>query len=236
MHRRRTRHGDATVLRPRRDRAVRRHRPRLAHRRHPHRHVHGQGGARAAVRVHVDQFGARTAVGRLVSASMVKELGPVLTALMVTGRVGSGIAAELGSMMVTDQINVLRALGTDPVRQAGGAARARRAADGAGADHHRELRRPARRLVHHRLAASGGLERLLKLGGRRPLYADRLDGADQAVLPRFRDRHDRVSRRVANAGRDAGVIGATTNAVVAGSVAVLVVDFFVTKVLISVLY
>jgi phospholipid/cholesterol/gamma-HCH transport system permease protein len=56
-------------------------------------------------------------VGRLVSASMVKELGPVLTALMVAGRVGSGIAAELGSMMVTDQIAALRALGTDPIRK-----------------------------------------------------------------------------------------------------------------------
>ncbi|HVW05360.1 MAG TPA: ABC transporter permease, partial [Vicinamibacterales bacterium] len=52
----------------------------------------------------LDQFGARSVVGRLVSASMVKELGPVLTALMVTGRVGSGIAAELGSMVVTEQI------------------------------------------------------------------------------------------------------------------------------------
>jgi phospholipid/cholesterol/gamma-HCH transport system permease protein len=65
----------------------------------------------------LDQFGARPVVGRLVSASMVKELGPVLTALMVTGRVGSGIAAELGSMMVTEQISALRALGTDPVRK-----------------------------------------------------------------------------------------------------------------------
>jgi len=65
----------------------------------------------------LDQFGARSVVGRLVSASMVKELGPVLTALMVTGRVGSGIAAELGSMMVTDQIAALRSLGTDPVRK-----------------------------------------------------------------------------------------------------------------------
>src|SRR5262249_49873460 len=43
--------------------------------------------------------------------------GPVLTALMLTGRIGSGIAAELGSMVVTDQINALRALGTDPVRK-----------------------------------------------------------------------------------------------------------------------
>ena len=48
---------------------------------------------------------------------MIKELGPVLTALMLTGRVGSGIAAELGSMVVTDQINALRALGTDPIRK-----------------------------------------------------------------------------------------------------------------------
>lgn len=65
----------------------------------------------------LDQFGARSMVGRLVSASIVKELGPVLTGLMVAGRVGSGIAAELSSMMVTDQIAALRALGTDPIRK-----------------------------------------------------------------------------------------------------------------------
>jgi phospholipid/cholesterol/gamma-HCH transport system permease protein len=65
----------------------------------------------------LDQFGARSMVGRLVSASMVKELGPVLTGLMVAGRVGSGIAAELGSMVVTEQIAALRALGTDPIRK-----------------------------------------------------------------------------------------------------------------------
>lgn len=65
----------------------------------------------------LDQFGARSMIGRLVSASMVKELGPVLTGLMVAGRVGSGIAAELGSMLVTDQIAALRALGTDPIRK-----------------------------------------------------------------------------------------------------------------------
>jgi phospholipid/cholesterol/gamma-HCH transport system permease protein len=65
----------------------------------------------------LDQFGARPVVGRLVAASMVKDLGPALTALMLAGRVGSGIAAELGSMVVTDQINALRALGTDPIRK-----------------------------------------------------------------------------------------------------------------------
>jgi phospholipid/cholesterol/gamma-HCH transport system permease protein len=65
----------------------------------------------------LDRFGARPVVGQLISASMIKELGPVLTALMLTGRIGSGIAAELGSMVVTDQINALRALGTDPIRK-----------------------------------------------------------------------------------------------------------------------
>src|SRR5262245_28618035 len=65
----------------------------------------------------LDQFGARPFVGRLISASMVKELGPVLTGLMLAGRVGSGIAAELGSMVVTDQIHALRTLGTDPLRK-----------------------------------------------------------------------------------------------------------------------
>src|SRR5207302_2468596 len=65
----------------------------------------------------LDRFGARSLVGQLVSASMIRELGPVLTGLMLAGRIGSGIAAELGSMVVTDQINALRALGTDPVRK-----------------------------------------------------------------------------------------------------------------------
>src|SRR5262245_66629565 len=52
----------------------------------------------------LDQFGARPVVGRLVSASMIKELGPVLTGLMLTGRVGSGISAELASRVVRDRI------------------------------------------------------------------------------------------------------------------------------------
>jgi phospholipid/cholesterol/gamma-HCH transport system permease protein len=65
----------------------------------------------------LDQFGARPFVGRLVSASIVKEVGPVFTGLMLAGRIGSGIAAELGSMTVTEQINALRALGTDPMRK-----------------------------------------------------------------------------------------------------------------------
>jgi len=65
----------------------------------------------------LDAFGARAYVGRLVALSMIRELGPVLSSLMVAGRVGSGMAAELGSMAVTQQIDAMRALGTDPYRK-----------------------------------------------------------------------------------------------------------------------
>ena len=62
-------------------------------------------------------FGAISMTGSLVSLSMVKELGPVLTGLMVSGRNASGMASELGSMKVTEQIDAMRALGTDPIRK-----------------------------------------------------------------------------------------------------------------------
>src|SRR5271168_2768099 len=63
------------------------------------------------------QFGATAITGELVSLSMIKELGPVLTSLMVSGRNASGMASELGSMRVTEQLDAMRALGTDPVRK-----------------------------------------------------------------------------------------------------------------------
>ena len=62
-------------------------------------------------------YGALNQLGYLVALSLVRELGPVLTALMVTGRVVSAISAELGSMVVSQQIDAMRALGTDPVRK-----------------------------------------------------------------------------------------------------------------------
>src|SRR5271170_2065728 len=65
----------------------------------------------------LQQFGAVSKTGSLVALSMVKELGPVLTGLMVSGRNASGMASELGSMKVTEQIDAMRALGTDPVRK-----------------------------------------------------------------------------------------------------------------------
>ncbi|MCP3939499.1 MAG: ABC transporter permease, partial [Actinomycetia bacterium] len=62
-------------------------------------------------------YGVKSFVGDIVALSVVRELGPVLTALMVAGRVGAGITAELGSMAVTEQIDALRALAASPVRK-----------------------------------------------------------------------------------------------------------------------
>lgn len=65
---------------------------------------------------YMERFGAKMFVSRLVGISLVRELGPVLTALLFGGRVGAGITAELGSMAVTEQIDAIRALGASPVR------------------------------------------------------------------------------------------------------------------------
>jgi phospholipid/cholesterol/gamma-HCH transport system permease protein len=62
-------------------------------------------------------FGEVGLLGEVVALSLVRELGPVLTALMVAGRNSSGIASEIGSMLVSEQIDAMRALGTDPLRK-----------------------------------------------------------------------------------------------------------------------
>jgi phospholipid/cholesterol/gamma-HCH transport system permease protein len=67
--------------------------------------------------VALQRFGADIYVGALVGASMVRELGPVLAALIFAGRVGSGIAAEIGAMRVTEQVDALQSFGTDPIKK-----------------------------------------------------------------------------------------------------------------------
>jgi len=62
-------------------------------------------------------YGVQNEAGRSVSTSLIRELGPVLSALMVSGRIGSAISAELGSMVVSQQIDAMRSLGTDPNRK-----------------------------------------------------------------------------------------------------------------------
>ena len=63
----------------------------------------------------LQRFGSITLIGQLVSLSMVRELGPVLTGLMVAGRNASGMASELGSMVVTEQIDAMRDTGTQEI-------------------------------------------------------------------------------------------------------------------------
>jgi phospholipid/cholesterol/gamma-HCH transport system permease protein len=184
----------------------------------------------------LDQFGARSMVGRLVSASMVKELGPVLTGLMVAGRVGSGIAAELGSMVVTEQIAALRALGTDPLRKL-------------------VLPRILAGLVMVPLltVVSGGVGMVgawivtvtqLKVASSvywnsvvDGLYIqDVWMGLVKPFFIGFTITSIGCHVGMRTRGGTQGVGRATTNAVVAASVAVIAVDFLVTKVLIALMY
>jgi phospholipid/cholesterol/gamma-HCH transport system permease protein len=67
--------------------------------------------------VALERFGAAQTVGTVTSLAIFRELGPVLTSLMVGGRIASGIAAEIGSMQVSEQIDAIRALGADPTRK-----------------------------------------------------------------------------------------------------------------------
>jgi phospholipid/cholesterol/gamma-HCH transport system permease protein len=186
--------------------------------------------------VTLDQFGARPYVGRLVSASMIKELGPVLTALMLAGRVGSGIAAELGSMTVTDQIYALRALGTDPVRKL---VVPRVIAT--------FIMCPILTVVANTVGLIGGwLVASTQLRVASSLYWTSVveglylqDVWMGIIKPFF------LGTVIATIGCHVGLrtkggtqgVGlSTTNAVVAASVAVLTVDFFVTRLLITVLF
>jgi phospholipid/cholesterol/gamma-HCH transport system permease protein len=184
----------------------------------------------------LDQFGARPVVGRLVSASMVKELGPVLTALMLAGRVGSGIAAELGSMVVTDQINALRALGTDPIRKLV----VPRLLAGV-------VMAPILTIIADFMGILGGsIIAIQQLQVPSSVYwksiTDGLYMEDiwMGLLKPFFLGFAIVSIGchvgLRTKGGTQGVGRATTNAVVAASVAVLVLDFFITRLMITMFY
>ena len=184
----------------------------------------------------LDQFGARPVVGRLVSASMVKELGPVLTGLMLTGRIGSGIAAELGSMMVTDQINALRALGTDPIRKLV----VPRMLAGI-------FMAPVLTVISDFVGIFGGwIVARYQLQVASGLYwssvteslymQDVWMGLLKPFILGFVIVSIACHVGLQTSGGTQGVGKATTNAVVAGSVAVIAVDFFVTRILFSLIY
>src|SRR6185436_11859822 len=184
----------------------------------------------------LDQFGGRAVVGRLISASMIKELGPVLTALMLTGRVGSGIAAELGSMMVTDQINALRALGTDPIRQLV----VPRVLAGI-------FMAPVLTVISDFIGILGGwVIARYQLQVNSGLYWSSITkslymqdvwmGLIKPFVLGFAIVTIACHVGLRTRGGTQGVGKATTVAVVAGSVAVIAVDFFLTQLLITLLY
>ena len=184
----------------------------------------------------LDQFGARPLVGRLVSASMVIELGPVLTALMLTGRIGSGIAAELGSMVVTDQINALRALGTDPIRKLV----VPRMLAGL-------FMAPALTIISDFMGIFGGwVVARFQLQVSSALYWSSVTDVlyvqdlEQGLIKPFVFGFLIVTIAcyvgLRTSGGTQGVGKATTIAVVAGSVAVIAADFFVTQLLVWTIY
>ena len=184
----------------------------------------------------LDQFGARPVVGRLVSASMIKNLGPVLTGLMLTGRVGSGIAAELGSMVVTDQINALRSLGTDPIRKLV----VPRVLAGV-------FMAPVLTIIADFVGMVGGwIVARFQLQVATGLYWSSIQEALymqdvwMGIIKPFVLGYVIVTIAchvgLRTSGGTQGVGRSTTMAVVAGSVAVIAVDFFVTRVLISLIY
>src|SRR5262245_13237347 len=184
----------------------------------------------------LDRYGARPAIGRLLSATMIKELGPVLTALMLTGRIGSGIAAELGSMVVTDQINALRALGTDPTRKLV----VPRVVAGL-------LMTPVLTVIANAVGIAGGwIVARFQLRVNSGLYwssvvkglfiEDTWMGLIKPVVFGLIIVTIACHVGLRTTGGPAGVGRSTTVAVVAGSVAVIAADFFVTQLLIALLY
>jgi phospholipid/cholesterol/gamma-HCH transport system permease protein len=184
----------------------------------------------------LDRFGARTLVGQLVSASMIRELGPVLTALMLAGRVGSGIAAELGSMAVTDQINALRSLGTDPIRKLV-VPRVLAAT----------LMAPALTVIADTFAiVAGWIISVTNLGVGSSTYwtavqeglylGDVWQGLIKPFVLGFVIGTIGCHVGLRTSGGTQGVGRATTNAVVVASVFVIAVDFFLTPLLMRVVY
>ena len=183
----------------------------------------------------LQRFGSITLIGQLVSLSMVRELGPVLTGILVAGRNASGMASELGSMVVTEQIDAMRALGTDPMKK---------------------LVTPRvtatifmlffLTILSDLLGLTGGLfvaKVLLNLDARQYwsnawqalVFEDVFMGLVKPLLFGFILASVGCFYGMTARGGTQGVGKATTQAVVTASVLIIVVDFFVTQFLLKVL-
>ena len=177
------------------------------------------------------RFNAESYVGSLVALSMVRELAPVLGALMIAGRAGSAMGAELGSMRVTEQIDALEVLATDPI-------------------HYLVVPRvwataitlPFLIILADGIGIGGGyLVSVVMMGGNPVTYLqnsfqymdlnDLFSGLIKAAVFGFLIALIGCQKGFYTTGGAEGVGRSTTRAVVLGSISVLVSDFFLTKVL-----
>lgn len=174
-------------------------------------------------------YGGEGFVGDIVALSVVRELGPVLTALMVAGRVGAGITAELGSMTVTEQVDALRALAADPVRKL--------VVPRVGA---LVLVLPVLTILSCTIALFGGLlMAVFEIGQTRSYYVthvlgalsvqDLFSGVGKTFFFAFAIGVIACYNGLEAKGGADGVGKATTNTVVVSSLTVIISDFFLTK-------
>ena len=177
------------------------------------------------------RFHAESLVGSVVALSLTRELAPVLTALMVTGRVGSAMAAELGTMRVTEQIDALTALGTEPVQYL---VVPRVTAS--------VLMMPLLVIMGDAVGMYGGYLVAVQLLGANPVtyvensfqfleVSDVTSGIVKAAVFGLIFSVVACVRGYYTEGGAEGVGRSTTRAVVSGSLAVLFADFFLTKLL-----
>jgi phospholipid/cholesterol/gamma-HCH transport system permease protein len=179
------------------------------------------------------KFGAQIFVSRIVGVSLLREMAPVLTALMVGGRVGAGITAELGAMSVTEQIDAIRSLGADPVRKL---VVPRIVA--------LLIMLPLLTAIADAVGVAGGcLIAVTELGLSVEFYrttllqalafSDFFSGLGKAVFFAYFIGIIACHNGLTVRGGADGVGRATTSTVVAASVAVLVADFFLSKIFLS---
>jgi phospholipid/cholesterol/gamma-HCH transport system permease protein len=174
-------------------------------------------------------LGIKYYIGTVVSKSLVRELAPVLVALIVGGRIGAGMTAELGSMKVTEQIDALRALGADPVR--------RLVTPKLGAT---LIMLPALTVIGDLLGIFGGLLiAVFQLGLTPGFYVndvltsltvdDVASGVGKSYFFAFFITVVACRNGLHVTGGADGVGRATTNTVVLASILILITDFFLTK-------
>ncbi len=178
----------------------------------------------------LSSYGGQSFVGDLLALAIVRELGPVLTALMVAGRVGAGITAELGSMTVTEQVDALRVLAASPVKKL--------VVPRVGA---LMIALPLLTAISDLMGLFGGMIMAVSEVGQNRAYfvshvlqalkvQDVTSGIGKSVFFAFFIGIIACFNGLNATGGADGVGRATTNTVVTASIAIIISDFFLTKI------